>query len=246
MMPSSRGAIRGRVITVHSNQRGEEADETVQRLLAVENPNEPIEVVVHVNKLGEGWDVTNLYTIVPLRAANSPNLVEQSIGRGLRLPFGRRTGVKAVDRLTIVSHDHFQTIIDKANDSNSIIRTGVIIGRDIANGASRTVQINPNVMLDIEGNGMSSAVYNAPVAPASSAANITREHHSRRANAFSLHDTRRATDRSRNARSRQKLRDLAACRGFARPGNSIPTRQPSHHRTRRCCARASATSRRRR
>ena len=147
------GRYRGRVITVHSNQRGEEADETVQRLLAVENPEEPTEIVVHVNKLGEGWDVTNLYTIVPLRAANSPNLVEQSIGRGLRLPFGRRTGSKAVDRLTIVSHDHFQTIIDKANDPNSIIHTGVIIGRDIANGASRTVQINPNVMLGMEGNG---------------------------------------------------------------------------------------------
>ncbi|MDQ3253486.1 MAG: DEAD/DEAH box helicase family protein [Acidobacteriota bacterium] len=174
------GRYRGRVITVHSNQRGEEADETVERLLAVENPNEPTEIVVHVNKLGEGWDVTNLYTIVPLRAANSPNLVEQSIGRGLRLPFGRRTGVKPVDRLTIVSHDHFQTIIDKANDPNSIIRTGIIIGRDIANGASRTVQISPNVMLGIGGdgtdgaaiaspssNGGDAAAGNAPVAPAS-------------------------------------------------------------------------------
>jgi type III restriction enzyme len=36
--------------------------------------------------LKEGWDVTNLYTIVPLRTADSRTLVEQSIGRGLRLP----------------------------------------------------------------------------------------------------------------------------------------------------------------
>ena len=43
--------------------------------------------------LKEGWDVTNLYTIVPLRAANSRTLVEQSIGRGLRLPYGKRVGV---------------------------------------------------------------------------------------------------------------------------------------------------------
>ncbi len=43
--------------------------------------------------LKEGWDVTNLYTIVPLRAADSRTLVEQSIGRGLRLPYGKRTGV---------------------------------------------------------------------------------------------------------------------------------------------------------
>ena len=101
------GRYKGKVITVHSRQRGEERDETVEQLLTVEDPNNPTEIVVHVNMLKEGWDVTNLYTIVPLRAANSRTLVEQSIGRGLRLPYGRRTGVAAVDRLTIVSHDRF-------------------------------------------------------------------------------------------------------------------------------------------
>jgi type III restriction enzyme len=47
-----------------------------------------------------------------LRAANSKTLVEQSIGRGLRLPYGKRTGNEAVDTLTIVSHDKFQEIVD--------------------------------------------------------------------------------------------------------------------------------------
>jgi type III restriction enzyme len=51
-------------------------------LLSVERPDEPTEIVVHVNMLKEGWDVTNLYTIVPLRTADSRTLVEQSIGRG--------------------------------------------------------------------------------------------------------------------------------------------------------------------
>ena len=49
--------------------------------------------MIHVNMLKEGWDVNNLYTIVPLRAANARILIEQSIGRGLRLPYGKRTGV---------------------------------------------------------------------------------------------------------------------------------------------------------
>ena len=66
--------------------------------------------------LKEGWEVTNLYTIVPLRAANSRTLVEQSIGRGLRLPYGKRVGIPAVDRLTIVSHDRFQEIIDHSTE----------------------------------------------------------------------------------------------------------------------------------
>ncbi|HUZ95048.1 MAG TPA: DEAD/DEAH box helicase family protein, partial [Edaphobacter sp.] len=140
------GRYKGCVITVHSNQSGEEKDETVQQLLSVEDPANPTEIVVHVNMLKEGWDVTNLYTIVPLRAANSKTLVEQSIGRGLRLPYGKRTGVADVDRLTIVSHDKFQEIVDHANDPNSIIRTGVVIGRDIPDTPTRAVTIAPTIL----------------------------------------------------------------------------------------------------
>ncbi len=116
------GRYADKVIQVHSNQRGEEKEEVVERLLAVEDPAEPTEIVIHVNMLKEGWDVTNLYTIVPLRAANSRTLVEQAIGRGLRLPYGKRTGVSAVDRLTIVAHDRFQEIIADANRDDSPIR----------------------------------------------------------------------------------------------------------------------------
>ena len=125
------GRYKDKVITVHSNQKGTESDETIARLLAVEDPNEPTEIVVHVDKLKEGWDVRNLYTIVPLRAANSSTLVEQSIGRGLRLPYGKRMGVAAVDRLTIVAHDKFDAIINEANKPNSIIRSVIRIGKDI-------------------------------------------------------------------------------------------------------------------
>lgn len=119
------GRYKGKVIQVHSKQSGEEKDETVQQLINVEKPENPTEIVIHVNMLKEGWDVTNLYTIVPLRAANSQTLVEQSIGRGLRLPYGKRTGVGAVDRLTIVAHDKFQDIIDYANSPESVIRGGL-------------------------------------------------------------------------------------------------------------------------
>lgn len=121
------GAYRGKVIEVHSALRGEESDDAMQRLLAVES-DARTEIVIHVNKLKEGWDVTNLYTIVPLRASASEILTEQTIGRGLRLPFGQRTGIKALDRLTIVAHDRFQEIIDQANAPGSIIRERVLIG----------------------------------------------------------------------------------------------------------------------
>jgi type III restriction enzyme len=121
------GRYAGKVIQVDSSKTGAEEDEMVQRLLAVENTDEPTEIVIHVNMLKEGWDVTNLYTIVPLRAANARILIEQSIGRGLRLPYGRRTGVTAVDRLNIVAHDRFQEIIEEANRPDSSIRLQQVI-----------------------------------------------------------------------------------------------------------------------
>ena len=116
------GRYAGKVIQVHSNQSGDEKEEVIQRLLAVESPDEPTEIVVHVNMLKEGWDITNLYTIVPLRAANARTLVEQSLGRGLRLPYGKRTGDQAVDTLHIIAHDSFQAIIDEANRGDSVLK----------------------------------------------------------------------------------------------------------------------------
>src|SRR3990170_7747403 len=113
---------KDKVIQVDSSRSGAEEEAMIERLLKVEHADEPTEIVIHVNMLKEGWDVTNLYTIVPLRAANAKVLIEQSIGRGLRLPYGRRTGVTAVDRLNIVAHDKFQGIIDEANRPGSVIQ----------------------------------------------------------------------------------------------------------------------------
>lgn len=137
------GRYKGRVIQVHSGQRGAEKDENVEKLLSVERTDSETEIVVHVNMLKEGWDVTNLYTIVPLRAADSRTLVEQSIGRGLRLPYGKRTGVPAVDRLTIVAHDRFQDIVDEAKKGGYSFNT-VTIGTDVDEKPKQTVVVAPS------------------------------------------------------------------------------------------------------
>lgn len=121
------GRYKGKAIQVDSSKTGTAEEEMISRLLRVEDPNEPTEIVIHVNMLKEGWDVTNLYTIVPLRAANARILIEQSIGRGLRLPYGKRTGVKAVDRLNIVAHDKFQEIVDEANRPDSAIHLETVL-----------------------------------------------------------------------------------------------------------------------
>jgi type III restriction enzyme len=122
-----KGAYKDKVIQVDSSKTGAEEEEMIARLLKVERADEPTEIVIHVNMLKEGWDVTNLYTIIPLRAANARTLIEQSIGRGLRLPYGRRTGVEAVDTLSIVAHDRFQEIVDEANRPDSQIHLKAIV-----------------------------------------------------------------------------------------------------------------------
>ena len=121
------GRYKDKAIQVDSSRTGADEEEMITRLLKVEHTEEPTEIVIHVNMLKEGWDVTNLYTIVPLRAANARILIEQSIGRGLRLPYGKRTGVSAVDRLNIVAHDKFQEMIDEASKLDSAIRLQAVV-----------------------------------------------------------------------------------------------------------------------
>lgn len=121
------GAYADKVMEVNSSQKGDEKEENIDKLLSLESINNNIEIVIHVNMLKEGWDVTNLYTIVPLRASVSTILTEQTIGRGLRLPYGKRTGNNKVDRLTIVSHDKYQKIIEEANKPDSLINCENII-----------------------------------------------------------------------------------------------------------------------
>jgi type III restriction enzyme len=117
------GKYKGKILQIDSSTKGnEESDENIKLLMSVDKADNPIEIVVHVNMLKEGWDVTNLYTIVPIRAADAPLLIEQSIGRGLRLPYGGlRTGDSDVDKLTIIAHENFEAVIAKANDPNSVL-----------------------------------------------------------------------------------------------------------------------------
>jgi len=152
----------GKVITVHSEGSGAEKDEIVEKLLTVEDPANPIEVVIHVNMLKEGWDVKNLYTIVPLRAGNAKTLVEQTIGRGLRLPFGTRTGVPEVDQLTIVAHDKFDEIVTAAREGGLHFQQ-TVIGRDVPITGSQAVPVPTAVEIAL---GLAPAP--APVMPPAS------------------------------------------------------------------------------
>lgn len=121
------GVYRNKTIIVHSKQKGAETEANTRLLLDVENPENPVEIVIHVNMLKEGWDVNNLYTIVPLRTAASKILREQMVGRGLRLPYGERTGDRDVDAVMLTAHDKFNDILAEAQKGDSIFKAGNVI-----------------------------------------------------------------------------------------------------------------------
>ena len=85
--------------------------QTLQRLRDMDHPHSPVRCVVSVNKLKEGWDVKNVAVMVTLRAMASDVLTQQTLGRGLRLPFGKWTGSAHVDQLDVLGHDSFRKFL---------------------------------------------------------------------------------------------------------------------------------------
>ena len=98
------------VLTITSQS----SDEALEALERVEEPDSPVKAIVSVQMLKEGWDVKNIYVICALRALESEALTEQILGRGMRLPFGRRTGVPMLDTVEVISHRRFKELLDRA------------------------------------------------------------------------------------------------------------------------------------
>ena len=141
------GAYRSKVVVVHSKQGSAESEANTKLLLEVEKPDNPVEIVIHVDKLKEGWDVNNLYTIIPLRTAASKILREQMVGRGLRLPYGERTGDPDVDSVMLTAHDKFREILEEAQKGDSIFKDGNVIKVEEIEPEE---VIEPQLALDLE------------------------------------------------------------------------------------------------
>jgi type III restriction enzyme len=82
-MPVEEANKRVLVVTSHASHKA-----NVARLPYVDRPDDPVEWIFSVSMLTEGWDVQNVFQIVPheQRAFNSKLLIAQVLGRGLRVP----------------------------------------------------------------------------------------------------------------------------------------------------------------
>lgn len=143
------GKYKGKVIEIHSKTGSVETEDNIKKLLTIEENTNPIEIVLHVYKLKEGWDVNNLFTIIPLNAAKSEILALQTIGRGLRLPFGEVTGQEELDTLDIVAHDHYRELVDEIK-SNPVFKKRNLDEEEIEQ--TESVEVEPelnNVQLEL-------------------------------------------------------------------------------------------------
>jgi len=108
------GAYAETILNINSSS----PEEALDSLDQVETPASKVRIIVSVGMLKEGWDVKSVYVIASLRPSISEILTEQTLGRGLRLPFGAYTGIEMLDTLEVLAHERYQELLKKANVIN--------------------------------------------------------------------------------------------------------------------------------
>ena len=149
------------IVEIHSNAKGEvkDWDSVKQRLFNIDSYKTP-KVVVSVLMLREGFDVNNICVIVPLRSTSSDILLEQTIGRGLRLMWRgvdyedikaesrhrllveKREPTNYLDLLSIVEHPKFIEFYENLDDI--VVIDGDGPGRETVLGDMITVGLKEN------------------------------------------------------------------------------------------------------
>ncbi|QDL38956.1 DEAD/DEAH box helicase family protein [Rhodoferax sediminis] len=152
------------VMTIDSGKKAELGEKDWaplrERLFSVDRHASP-RVIVSVLMLREGFDVNNICVIVPLRTSQAQILLEQTIGRGLRLMWrddeytdlkrenrerinaGQEPG-SLLDVLSIVEHPAFQSFYDDliqeglagatGDDMDDTSATGDVIAAELREG----------------------------------------------------------------------------------------------------------------
>jgi len=142
-----------RVLLVISDTNVREYKEQLEKIEEIDEdkPGGKVQFVFSVNMLSEGWDVDNVFQIVPAeeRAFNSKLLISQVIGRGLRLPRKVPATKWMVDKkfypeVTITNHEKFESIIK--NLLNEVVEAEVRISTKIVTEQNSRYKYNFNLI----------------------------------------------------------------------------------------------------
>jgi len=116
------------IVTSHNDHRG-----NLSKLKTVDDRENPAEWIVSVSMLTEGWDVKNVFQIVPWedKAFNSKLLIAQVLGRGLRLPEAYTT---PQPKVIVFNHDAWsrgiKALVDEVLEIETRITSEIVKNGD--------------------------------------------------------------------------------------------------------------------
>jgi type III restriction enzyme len=116
-----------------------------------------VEFIFAVNKLSEGWDVDNVFQIVPMeeKVFNSKLLISQVLGRGMRIP--RKVPNAHIQQnypvLTVTNHDkfadHIKELVDSVTESDMYLTSLPLTDREQGRGTHNFTLFNLNYIPNI-------------------------------------------------------------------------------------------------
>jgi type III restriction enzyme len=162
------GLKSGATAVLHSGRKGalkaDEYDGLRRRIFAADRRDD-LQVIVNVSMLQEGFDVNSICVIVFLRAGESSILVEQVIGRGLRLMFRKESvepelwaakveamanlkahqePLNAFDMLFLVDHPKFRSLMRETLEGDGLdIGEGEVDEGRSGAGEMVSVEVDP-------------------------------------------------------------------------------------------------------
>jgi len=146
--------LRKKVICVVSRVSESEYKQELDNIeeIAPEKPGGSVEFVYAVNKLSEGWDVDNVFQIVPMeeRVFNSKLLISQVLGRGMRIPRDVPNAhiLQNYPVLTVTNHDkfadHIKELVDSVTESDMYLTSSVLPDREQGRGVHNFTLFNLN------------------------------------------------------------------------------------------------------
>jgi type III restriction enzyme len=125
--PMGGGFDSDEVLVIHTDDQGEVTEAALPELRRqardVDEPENPVRVVVSVLVLREGWDVRNVTTVLGLRpgTAAAGILPEQAVGRGLRLMLG--VSPDSTQVLEVLGSAAFEDFVRQLESEGVHIRT---------------------------------------------------------------------------------------------------------------------------
>ncbi len=123
------------LLTIHTDRSGDvskkDLDSARKAAREADDLTNPVNAIVSVLMLREGWDVQNVTVIVGLRPYSSKAniLPEQTIGRGLRLMF-RDANSGYTERVDIIGNKKFIEFVEELEKDENIVLDTFELGKD--------------------------------------------------------------------------------------------------------------------